>query len=58
MRIVVRKWDRKSIAKLAVIGVVMLAYFVFAIRKLGVWGGVFFAVVVIAVFVYQRSRQK
>jgi len=57
MRIVVRKWDRKSIVKLAIIGAVMLAYFVWAIRTGGVWGGIFFAVVFIAVFVYLRSRK-
>jgi hypothetical protein len=37
MRNVVRKWDLKSIAKLAIIGAVMLAYFLFAMRTRGLW---------------------
>jgi hypothetical protein len=58
MRIVVRKWNRKSVAKLVIIGAVSLAYLVLAIRTGGVWAGVFFAVIWITVFAYQRSRQK
>ncbi|HKH97544.1 MAG TPA: hypothetical protein VJ999_00430 [Candidatus Sulfotelmatobacter sp.] len=58
MKIVVRKWDIKSITKLAIIGAVMLAYLVLAVRKWGVWAGALFAVIFVAGFIYQRSRRK
>jgi uncharacterized membrane protein len=53
---VFRKWNLKSAAKLAIIVIVSLAYLGWAIRSAGVWAGVLFVVIWVAVFVYQRSR--
>jgi hypothetical protein len=62
MRIVTRKkWTLKNVAKLAIIGIVSLAYFVLTLRTVGAWAGLLFVIVwiavfVCAVFIYQRRR--
>ncbi len=35
-----------------------VAYFVYAVRKLGMWAGVVFAIIWASVFLYQRSRSR
>jgi O-antigen/teichoic acid export membrane protein len=50
--------NTQRVALLALIVAVLLAYFVRAATKLGVWGAVFFLVVAVAAFFYQRSRSK
>jgi hypothetical protein len=48
---------RHSILFLLAIGV-SFAYLLFAVRKLGIWGGVAFLVIWVSVFVYQRGKRK
>jgi hypothetical protein len=49
---------KKQIALLGIILLISAAYAISAAKRLGVWGGVFFAFVWVAVFLWARSRKK
>jgi hypothetical protein len=49
---------KKQIALLVIIFLISASYAIFAAKRLGFWGVVFFIFVGIAVFVWARSRKK
>jgi hypothetical protein len=54
----IRMLDKKSrnVMLLSLVGLITIAYLIEAFGKVGIWGGVFFIVVWLAVFLRERRR--